>query len=207
MNLDVVINLMNESRNINDFCSCLFFVIYQIMPGDIYSIAQQANTLEGMEGVCIVNYIHKIYLCAKKTVVILLFLGPPLMITGCQKSAHNAPAPTVSPLVSQSAPLPEPVMSEPQPTAKPESVAEGTASLCQKELIVLSKVNSNLYARKKAEFDRLLSSASVYTSVRDEISGETRDTMDSLYKYKTQRFCSEVEQSVRETLFKRGERL
>lgn len=175
----------------------------------IISINQFAKAIEGIEGVCIVSDIHKIYLWAKKTVGILLLMGSPWMIAGCQKSEHKAPVAVAaeSPALSESVPLPEPNLVTPERTVESDNVTEGTASLCQKELVALSKVNKNLYARKKAEFDRLLSSASVYTSVRDEIAGQTRDTMDALYKYKTQKFCSDIEQSVRETLFKRGERL
>ncbi|SNY62259.1 hypothetical protein SAMN02744775_00763 [Enterobacter sp. CC120223-11] len=76
---------------------------------------------------------------------------------------------------------------------------------CQRELIALSKVNQRSYAQKKAEFDLLLSRASVYTSVRDEIGAETKDTMDALYKFKTQKLCSDIEIAVRQSLISTGE--
>ncbi|AST78850.1 TPA: hypothetical protein JD342_18395 [Citrobacter freundii] len=66
-------------------------------------------------------------------------------------------------------------------------------------------MNQHQYAKKKAAFDQLLDSASVYTSVREDIGSQTRDTMDALYKYKTQKLCSDIEQTVRQSLINRGE--
>jgi hypothetical protein len=82
---------------------------------------------------------------------------------------------------------------------------EGEATACQRELLALSKVSQSAYSQKKAAFDALLSSASVYTSVRGDIGSQTRETMDALYKYKTQKLCSDIEQSVRQSLISRGE--
>jgi hypothetical protein len=79
------------------------------------------------------------------------------------------------------------------------------ASTCQQELLALSKVNQAAYAQRKASFDDLLASASVYTNVRGDIGEDTRTTMDALYKYKTQKLCSDIEQSVRQALINRGE--
>ena len=79
------------------------------------------------------------------------------------------------------------------------------ATPCQQELLALSKVNQTAYAQRKASSDNLLASASVYTNIRGDISEDTRTTMDALYKYKTQKLCSDIEQSVRQSLINRGE--
>lgn len=50
-----------------------------------------------------------------------------------------------------------------------------------------------------------LASASVNTNIRGDISEDTHTTMDALYKYKTQKLCIDIEQSVRQSLINRGE--
>ncbi|EPM0025672.1 hypothetical protein PU088_004075 [Citrobacter farmeri] len=141
----------------------------------------------------------------KKALKILLMIAP-VLVTGCQQHSQselvtgkNAPTSVVS------SSLPSPQITPAAPKATSVEVSEGAASACQKELIALSKVNQNQYAKKKAAFEQLLDSASVYTSVREDIGSQTRDTMDALYKYKTQKLCSDIEQTVRQSLINRGE--
>lgn len=151
------------------------------------------------------NCIHQINSYVKKTPGILLFVVMPWFLAGCQNSTAESSEAVNGSSSAVSAPLPEPKIATSSQTGKADDAPQGTASLCQRELIALSKVNKNTYAKKKGEFDSLLSSASVYTSVRDEIGGQTRDTMDALYKYKTQKLCNDIEQSVREALISKGE--
>lgn len=141
----------------------------------------------------------------KKGLKILLMIAP-VFVTGCQQHSQselvagkNASTSVVS------SPLPSPQITPAAQKATGVEVPEGAASACQKELIALSKVNQNQYAKKKAAFEQLLDSASVYTSVREDIGLQTRDTMDALYKYKTQKLCSDIEQTVRQSLINRGE--
>lgn len=143
--------------------------------------------------------------CLRLTAILILALVSGIL-SGCQKSVPK------SPVIKESPVPPVAAVSEPQPIAPPRNMAsdtavQGTASVCQRELLALSKVSPKTYARKKAAFDTLLRSASVYTSVRDEIGGQTRDTMDALYKYKTQKLCSDIQQAVRDGLIVRGEEI
>lgn len=93
------------------------------------------------------------------------------------------------------------------PTTQASRAQEGSIATCQRELLALSKVNQRMYAQKKAEFDQLVARASVYTSVRDDIGSQTKDTMDALYKFKTQKLCSDIELAVRQSLISAGENL
>lgn len=141
----------------------------------------------------------------KKALKILLMIAP-AFLTGCQQHSQSelVTGKNSSPSVVSS-PLPSPQITPAAQKAPSVEVSEGAASVCQKELIALSKVNQNQYAKKKAAFEQLLDSASVYTSVREDIGSQTRDTMDALYKYKTQKLCSDIEQTVRQSLINRGE--
>ncbi|MFA9593290.1 hypothetical protein [Citrobacter telavivensis] len=141
----------------------------------------------------------------KRALNILLIITP-VFLTGCQhRSQSQSLAGKNSSASVVSAPLPSPQITPVTPEAASIGASEGAASLCQKELVALSKVNQRQYAKKKADFEQLLDSASVYTSVREDIGSQTRDTMDALYKYKTQKLCSDIEQTVRQSLINRGE--
>lgn len=82
------------------------------------------------------------------------------------------------------------------------SVAE-----CQRDLQALSKVNPQLYSQNKSRFDELLNQASVYTSVRERVDMQTKDTVDAMYKYKTRIVCSDIKQMVYQSLINSGESL
>ncbi|MBT1713854.1 hypothetical protein KK116_06185 [Enterobacter dykesii] len=139
----------------------------------------------------------------------LLFISHLLMLTGCQHSQSNEVR-SGSEIPASLSYVPAPVITPKAPApkiARPEltSSESGAASTCQRELIVLSKVNQRLYAQKKAAFDELISSVSVYTAVREDINPQTKDTMDAFYKFKTQKICSDIEQAVRQALINRVE--
>ncbi|MGL4724464.1 MAG: hypothetical protein ACRCWW_08185 [Scandinavium sp.] len=140
--------------------------------------------------------------------LLLLGCALPLLIAGCQKHQTKKQPPENNVSASLTQPSPAPAIAPPAPVIeREESVAQGAASVCQRELVALAKVNQTLYVRKKEAFESLLQSASVYTSVRDDIGEQTRDTLDALYKYKTQKLCSDIAQSVRQSLINRGENL
>lgn len=135
----------------------------------------------------------------------LIFISTLLVTGGCQQSKpvnkKTLPEATTSY-------VPPPVMTPAAATPDPqraEAGVEGSASNCQRELVALSKIDQRLYAQKKAAFNELLSSASVYTAVREDITLQTKDTMDAFYKFKTQKICSDIEQTVRQALINRVE--
>lgn len=125
-----------------------------------------------------------------------------LLIAGCQ-GTNSVPAKTNSlsknntPLMSENS-----ISVENKAVEKPNKVA-----LCQSELASLKKVSPNAYLEKKAYFDSLLSSVAVYASVRGDVNAQTKDTLDALYKYKTNQVCAEIERDVLQGLISRGESL
>lgn len=134
-----------------------------------------------------------------------------LLASGCQTEPSPNETNATSSTVKTIQPLPSntysSVQSSTQQNIASENSQEGIVSVCQRELLALSKVNQNAYAQKKVAFENLLNSASIYTAVRNDIGGSTKDTMDSLYKYKTQKLCSDIEQAVRQSLISRGENI
>lgn len=145
----------------------------------------------------------------------ILSLAGGVAISGCQSNASEAPA-TMSGGVSQtslnqnaSSPLPSaklmPATPELDENEGANTALQGSATVCQYELVALSKINPEKYATQKAKFESLLKSASVYSSVRDDINLQTKDIMDSLYKYKTQKICNEIEHDIHDSLISRGE--
>jgi hypothetical protein len=66
-------------------------------------------------------------------------------------------------------------------------------------------VNDKAWTSRKADFDALVSGVSVYASVRGSVSSKTRDTLDALYRYKTNQICTQIERDVLEGLISRGE--
>ncbi|WP_312624643.1 hypothetical protein [Scandinavium sp.] len=143
--------------------------------------------------------------------ILLLFVAG--MISGCQKNiqpnSDSESLVTVTPVIP---PVPRTYPSstnitedQSDNTSRANAAKGGVVSNCERELLALSKVNKNVYVQKKAAFDELLRNAAVYTEVREDIGAETRGTMDALYKYKTQKLCNDIAQSVRESLIAKGE--
>jgi len=78
---------------------------------------------------------------------------------------------------------------------------------CQKELDALQGIDAAGYRKHKQEFDRLMIGAAQYAALRTQVSGDTQETVDALYRYKVSRLCAEVNQAVMTGLADRGERL
>lgn len=138
---------------------------------------------------------------AVRTYIVMLSMPFVLLVSACQNNEQTKTMAS-QPVQPRAAPVLSPATSV---TIENKKNSQGMVSSCQRELLALSKINPKVYAIRKAAFDELLSNASVYTSVRDDIGGGTKDTMDALYKYKTQKLCSDIEQSVRQTLISREE--
>lgn len=147
-----------------------------------------------------------------KVGLILPLLGCILLLAGCQnkyKWASTKPdtaATAVKPsekasTMASGAAADQQALGAPTPTA----AERGPIALCQSELASLQKINPAVYAAKKASFDNLVRNASVYTSVRGDINIQTKDTLDALYKYKTNQMCGDIERAVMDGLIRRGE--
>ncbi|HBE9179031.1 TPA: hypothetical protein KNH08_001901 [Serratia fonticola] len=124
-----------------------------------------------------------------------------LLLAGCQSAAKkdrqnkSQMTVTVAPPSQQISVTPSPALE-----AKTNKI-----SLCQSELASLKQVNPKAYVVKQSQFSRLVNNASVYGAVRGNINVSTKDTLDALYKYKTNQLCSDIEHEVLQGLIQTGE--
>ncbi|WP_260514240.1 hypothetical protein [Serratia fonticola] len=139
----------------------------------------------------------------QKNLCLGVILCSGLLLAGCQKTSQtrwqeHPPATTVQ------APPQQISVSPPPEPAAPETKTS-KIGLCQSELASLKQVNPKAYAVKQANFNRLVNNASVYSAVRGDVNSTTKDTLDALYKYKTNQLCAEIERDVLQGLIQRGE--
>lgn len=92
-------------------------------------------------------------------------------------------------------------------TVHPVLKKEGPVEQCQRELSALGKINPSMYEKRRVAFSGLLKNASVYSSLRQDINSQTKETVDALYKYKTQKLCHDIEQDLQQALISYGENL
>lgn len=76
---------------------------------------------------------------------------------------------------------------------------------CSRELKALRRLDARLYNRRKAQFDRLMSGASVYAGLRSDVAGGTREAVDAMYRFRTGRLCAEISRDVLDALARQGE--
>lgn len=121
-----------------------------------------------------------------------LIVSSGLLLVGCANE---------SPVTSLVTPAAEPVVvAAPPPPPKPTRMSQ-----CQSELASLQTISPRAYAARKASFDSLVKNASVYSAVRGEVNSSTKDTLDALYKYKTNQVCAEIGRDVLNGLIRRVE--
>lgn len=125
-----------------------------------------------------------------------------LLLAGCQKTAQTSSQDSQTSTVQ--AP-PQQISVSPPPPPAVEENKTSKIGLCQSELASLKQVNPKAYAVKQANFNRLVNNASVYSAVRGDVNSTTKDTLDALYKYKTNQLCAEIEREVLQGLIQRGE--
>ncbi|EEM0617491.1 TPA: hypothetical protein JDK12_004916 [Salmonella enterica subsp. diarizonae] len=84
------------------------------------------------------------------------------------------------------------------PYIKPASVSGDKLSdvekmeRCRRELDALKKIDIPLYNKRKVEFDRLISGASLYNGVRGDISNNTQSAVDALYRFRADKLCADI---------------
>ncbi|HIH9051500.1 TPA: hypothetical protein ACYUXQ_004146 [Escherichia coli] len=67
---------------------------------------------------------------------------------------------------------------------------------CRHELDALKKINQHVYAKRRGQFDLLVSKASIYNSVRSDVGNLTRNTVDAFYRYKSEKLCADIANDV-----------
>lgn len=128
-------------------------------------------------------------------------LFPALLLTGCLSATETenaAPESVVTPVAAATAP---------QPAKTPPPARVNSVEQCRNALDSLKKINPKSYQQKKAYFDALIGSVAQYSAVRGEVSGGTKDTIDALYKFKTNKICADIENEVMNGLVRRAERM
>ncbi|CAI0899527.1 Uncharacterised protein [Serratia quinivorans] len=88
-----------------------------------------------------------------------------------------------------------------------ENTDEQRIALCQQRVNSLKNINPQSYQKRIAYFNGLLSNASGYAGIRSNVDESTRKAIDALYKYKTEKFCADVEHELMSNLSSRVESL
>ncbi|WP_413504964.1 hypothetical protein [Serratia grimesii] len=88
-----------------------------------------------------------------------------------------------------------------------EKTDEQRIALCQQRVNSLKNINPQSYQKRIAYFNGLLTNASGYAGIRSNVDESTRKAIDALYKYKTEKFCADVEHELMSDLSSRVESL
>ncbi len=67
---------------------------------------------------------------------------------------------------------------------------------CRRELEALKRINSAVYNKRKAEFDKLISGASLYNGVRSDVGNYTQSAVDALYRFRSDKLCADIASDV-----------
>ncbi|MFZ1875394.1 hypothetical protein [Serratia sp. D1N4] len=141
---------------------------------------------------------------SQKSLCLGVLLCSGLLLAGCQSNQAKRTVSQNQPPVTNVQSPPQQISVSPPPPA-PTEAKTNKIGLCQNELAALRQVSPRAYALKKAQFDRLVSNASVYSAVRGDVNTDTKETLDALYKFKTNQICADIERSVLQGLIQRGE--
>ncbi|MGF6188965.1 hypothetical protein [Serratia sp. 2723] len=130
------------------------------------------------------------------------------LISGCQAQGHSERSEGMTkPVAALGTYVPISRMADKSAVTGASHSPEGSNAIltCQRDLDSLKRVNDKAWTSRKADFDALVSGVSVYASVRGNVNVNTRDTLDSLYRYKTNQICAQIERDVLDGLISRGE--
>ncbi|ENT8682480.1 hypothetical protein OM225_18850 [Escherichia albertii] len=67
---------------------------------------------------------------------------------------------------------------------------------CRRELEALKRIDSVVYNKRKAEFDKLVSGASLYNGVRNDVGNYTQSAVDALYRFRSDKLCADIASDV-----------
>ncbi|CAI1873408.1 Uncharacterised protein [Serratia quinivorans] len=75
---------------------------------------------------------------------------------------------------------------------------------CQQQLKALSTLQAADYLALQRNFDQLMRGAAQYASLRTNVNENTQDTVDSLYRYRVNLLCAQINQAVLNRLAEQG---
>lgn len=116
--------------------------------------------------------------------VFLIFLTS-MLLSGCESKT------TVSPLQQKQTTGIKPVTSSGDRLDEIEKMER-----CKRELDALKKIDSLVYNKRKAEFDKLVSGASLYNGVRGDVDNYTQNAIDALYRFRSDKLCADIASDV-----------
>ncbi|WP_414667329.1 hypothetical protein [Escherichia coli] len=73
---------------------------------------------------------------------------------------------------------------------------------CRRELEALKRIDAAVYNKRKAEFDKLVSGASLYNGVRGDVGNYTQSAVDALYRFRSDKLCADIASNVLKELDK-----
>lgn len=131
-----------------------------------------------------------------------------LILAGCARQGEKKmpPQPPVRPAEKVEVPVKE-VRSAgiPSPSGAADISTDPGLSVCDRELRALKRVDARRYAQRRAQFDRLMSGASLYADIRTDVTGGTREAVDAMYRFRTVKLCAEISKDVLEVLTRQNE--
>lgn len=71
---------------------------------------------------------------------------------------------------------------------------------CRRELEALKRIDIRVYNQRKAEFDRVMQGADIYSGVRSDVRESTQNAVDAYYRYRIDRMCADISKDVLDNL-------
>ncbi len=67
---------------------------------------------------------------------------------------------------------------------------------CRRELESLKRIDPDVYNKRKSEFDKLMSEASLYNGIRNDVGYYTQGAVDALYRFRADKLCADISSEV-----------
>lgn len=133
---------------------------------------------------------------------ILLLPVAVFLLAGCSLTS-NKKTPVPAPSTSASTALQKPV-NQPEPV-QAKNTEQAKIDYCRRALDSLKQVNPKQAQKYNTSFNSLVSAASQYNSVRDQVAVSTRQAVDSMYQFKAAKLCADIDKELMDSLVTRGE--
>ncbi|HCU0390011.1 TPA: hypothetical protein OUJ00_004614 [Escherichia coli] len=72
---------------------------------------------------------------------------------------------------------------------------------CWRELEALKRIDIRRYNQRKAEFNKVMLGADIYSGVRSDVRASTQDAVDAYYQYRVNKTCADISKDVLDGLF------
>ncbi|PRD14577.1 hypothetical protein CQW29_15530 [Pantoea coffeiphila] len=131
------------------------------------------------------------------------------MVRSSSNTAQVQSAPTGATPASSDVDSGKPVLAQQNINAEAHSEKYKTESeklqQCQSQLEALKVMSPAQYTRMRNSFDYLMNGAAQYANLRQKINADTQDTVDALYRYRSNLLCAQIAQTLLDGLTRRGE--